>query len=78
MRTRVRPTGSCLGQWAVDIFNPHEGCTNNDRCVELQTYHFFWYANWRANRLAKGSLEEVFCKKERFLNRLRFGDESNE
>lgn len=76
MRTRVRATDYSPAPWSVDVYNPHEnggkGWTSIDTC------QFFWYANWRANRLAKGSLEERFNVKERFLNRLKFGDNNDE
>lgn len=76
MRTRVRPTAYTPGPWSVDVYNPHTGQYKG--WVEVSTCQYFWYANWRANRLAKGSLEERFNVKERFLNRLKFGKESNE
>lgn len=73
MRTRVRPTDYSPGPWSVDIYNPHD--TPETGWVEIGQYNFFWYANWRANRLTKGSLEEKFIVKERFIDRLKFGKE---
>lgn len=76
MKTRVRPSDSRLGHWLVDAWNPHRDVSYGESWVNVGQYHFFWYANWRANKLAKGSLAERFNVKERFINRLKFGDDN--
>lgn len=74
MRTRLRPLREeCLRNWLVEIHDPVI-----DKWIGNSEHNYFWYANWRANRLARGSLEERFNVKERFLNRLKFGKEQND
>lgn len=75
MKTRVRPTSYSPCPWSVDVYNPYD---QNKGWTEIGSYQSFWYANWRANRLAKGSLIERFDIKKRFIGRLKFGNDNGE
>ncbi len=78
MKTRVRPyeydrysTGK---RWAVQIFDAHEG--REGKWVVNSNHRFLWYANWKAHRFAQYSLAVKENIKDKFVRRLKDGDET--
>lgn len=72
MRTRVRPLREeCLHNWLVEIFDPV-----TDKWVGNSEHNLFWKANWRAYRLAQYSLAVKENVKDKFVRRLKDGDET--
>ena len=81
MKTRVRPYeyDSYSPKWAVEIFDPHGKRVSIDKregeWVTHSKHRFFWKANWKAYRLAQYSLAVKENKKDKFVRRLKDGDE---
>jgi len=76
MKTRVRPyeyNYSSSNRWAVEIFDQHE--RGGGAWVTNSKHRFFWAANWKANGLAKCSLAVKENVKNKFVRRLKGGDE---
>lgn len=78
MKTRVRPyeynchaTGT---RWAIEIFDQHE--RGEGKWVVSTKHRFLWYANWKANRIAQYSLAIKENVKDKFVRRLKDGDET--
>lgn len=65
MKTRVR-THNNVYKWQIDILNP-----DTDEWVMISLHNIFWYANWKATRLSRKSLDIKIKKKEEFLDRLK-------
>ena len=76
MKTRVRPyeyNYSSSAKFAVEIFDQHD---RNGGWVVNTKHRFFWTANWRAKRLARYSLAVKESIKDKFIRRLKDGDEN--
>lgn len=68
MKTRVRPRNTAFS-WSLEAFDENGG-----GWTEIGIHSYFWYASWRANRLAKGSLGSRINKKEEFVRKLKEGE----
>ena len=77
MRTRVRPyeyNVHSSHKWAVEIFDLHEK-NGAGKWITNSVHRYFWKANLRSYRLARWSLEVKQNPKEKFIERLKNGDE---
>lgn len=77
MKTRVRPyeyNYSSNKKFAVEIYDEHE--RGGGEWVTNSKHMFFWTANWRAYRLAKWSLAVKENVKDKFISRLKDGNEN--
>ena len=71
MKTRVRPLHEArIYNWTVEIFDPV-----SDSWIENSEHHWFWKANLRAYSLARFNLAIKENVKDKFIRRLRDGDE---
>jgi hypothetical protein len=77
MKTRVRPYQYdqyiSSRRWAVEIFDQHE--KGGGEWVVNSNHRFLWYANWKAHRFAQYSLAVKENIKDKFVRRLKSGDE---
>jgi hypothetical protein len=79
MKTRVRPyeyNYSSSAKFAVEIFDEHDPTRGGGVWVVNTKHRFFWTANWRAMRLARYSLAVKESIKDKFIRRLKDGDEN--
>jgi len=77
MKTRVIPQSydsHNSKRWSVEVFSPNEG--NGGRWVTNSYHRFFWKADWKAHRLARYSLAIKENPKDKFVSRLKDGDET--
>jgi hypothetical protein len=77
VRVRVRPYEfdryATSKRWAVEIFDQHE--RNGGEWVVNSNHRFFRVANFKAWRLSKFSLAVKENVKDKFVRRLKDGDE---